>query len=1155
MARLTNLRVNRLTRPLAIDTDTPRFGWALESDDFNHRQEYFQIEVTTAAGDPVWDSGRVISACSQEIAFGNWGELHGQLTPEGKYTWTVTVWDNKGRELSAVSTFETAMFATNMYAWDGAQWIGASRPHLDSHSLVVYRVRCLFRIPQGSTMASFILGANDFRLRHEMLNEYRLAGENHVRFSVDVGDPSNPAFRIFRLGYAIGDRPDLPLIDINAGACATNLPELLPGPQAHQENEIELICESSTFKVRINGKYLLWNGSDILQVNPRGMDDVAAYPVLGEVGFQVLPAEQLDIRNYEIRNYRDPQEALFDSGDYHVFAQAGGVGIDGNCLAVHGGEDGRTIIRDPSRGALPILRRKFQAQRDVTGAKIYITARGIYELHVNGEKIGNDWFNPGSSDYRYTIEYSAYDISEQIRTGDNTLTVTLAPGWWADMMSFMETNTNFYGDRPSLLCKMVLDYSDGSSQILVSSPGSWEVHTGGPTKNGSFFQGERYDARDELSLTDENRWGPAAVVLPLERNAQPQLVSKPDEPVRVFEVLESTLIGEARPGSDSWIYDMGVNMVGVPELTFDGREGQEIVIRTAEVLYPPLEEYLERDIDGLLMTENLREAMSTDVYTCREGLQKFTPRFTFHGYRYIQISGTRGPIPAANVKGIVLSSIAELTGKVSTSNPLLNQLADNIHRSQIGNFLSIPTDCPQRNERMGWLESVTEFARTSCFSSDVQKFYEHYLRIVRDSQVTKEILSSKTDAMGFYGPGSRLFKGDVVTGMYPSYAPAYDAYRSWGTPWSSAGVLLPFEVYSQYGTTSVIEQSFESMLTYLEAMEGLRMRGAKSISIDGGVCGDWLSLDKPPYSYTDASIYVYMLGCFAKMATAIGEDEVASSYQSRHAAAKEEWNELYIDPGTGGFRDDLTLVNVSQSSCSLALHFDLPLEKYSASIFEALCEKVAEGYAGRPYCITTGLFTTPIINLVLSDHGRSDLAYRMIENTAFPSWLYPVTQGATSSWERWDSYTAEDGFGGNNAMNSFNHFSLGAVGAWLFNRVAGIDRDAGSAGMQHFVLHPVPGGSLTHASAAVMTDYGRIQVQWTREDEGHSWHCRLRIPANMSARIELPWAPHSAHSSVPADVNVVDDKNRHFQVPSGSWHLSVDQELLVIEKSPEKFTA
>ena len=1066
-ATVTGLRVNRLVEPIALDGNMPTFSWMLQSDVRGARQVQYRVAVDTHDGVPVWDSGVVVSARSTAVALGDGGTMHRPLEPEHRYVWRVVIGDERGQVLEANSRFETGIFIPSQVGWSGAQWIGADRPHLDAASLVVFRIRARIRIPRGSAVATLVLGANDFRLQDRVFNELGVAGPNHVACSIDVSEPESPTLSIYRSGYAPGDDADVPILTLTS--TNSNLTALLPAATVHEDHEIEVVCWSSALSFRVDGHDVDSAGETQFAVNPRGTNDVASFPNLAEVGFGARAGEQILVRGYEIRTFRPPEAALFDQRDYGVFEGIDGIDVDGDLITVDGGPAGRLIHRDPSRGALPVLRRLVELDAKPEHAKLNITARGIYEFEINGTRVGDDWFNPGVADYRHTIEYSAYDVTHLLRAGSNSIVVRLAPGWWSDMVSFMRVNTGFFGDRPSALITLAIDKADGTRELVVSEPGRWQVRTDGPTKSGSFFQGERYDARDEVNLAAASGWTGAALVTPLERNAQPSIVPKSDRPVRVHERLGAHLVGETRPGSGSWIYDLGVNMVGVPEIDIDLPAGRTIVIRTAEMLYPMLPEYRERDIDGLLMTENLREALSTDFYITRDGAQTIRPRFTFHGFRFLEITGVDEPLAERAVRGLVLSSLPAIAGDVSTSDPMLNQLMANIHRSQIGNFLSIPMDCPQRNERLGWLEAVTEFARTSCFTSDVESFYERFLRIVRDSQVTEELLATKTDLSNFHERGDQqsvedpgravsLFTGKGVAGMYPSYVPGYDAYRSWGTPWSSAGVLVPHELYRHYGDTKVVRDSFVSMRTYLEAMDQLRIPGSAALSADGGTCGDWLSLDKPPYTYTDVTVYAHTLRCFAEMADAIGEHEAAAEYSAKYAAARAEWNELFVDSPTGRFRDDPSLVNTSQSSCVLPLFYDLPFESSRQSIFEALCEKVQEGYGGQPFAITTGPLHDP------DDQSRA-LRLRSFRSRLrddreplLPVVALPSHPGSDLDLGAMELVHARARLR-RKQRHEFVQSLLARRGRCVgsSNRVAGIDRDPSQPGMQHVPAASGPG--------------------------------------------------------------------------------------------------
>lgn len=1117
--RLVDLQTNGLTTPLGIDSPLPSFSWRMESILIGQSQTAYQIIVRQADQTVLWDSGKQLSNESVNIGYGSGGAAAASLAAETHYSWKVTVWDTFDNEVLTESTyFETGLMDTSIQAWNGAKWIGPPDHYLDADTLIVYRIDYTVQIPECSSTASVIFGANDFRNNNAGLNEYRIEGENYFRYELDINEVSasgGAKVNVYRVGHTAFDNAETPFKVISASTVAgCNIDFIITERNKHEPHHVQLICESSKVIMMLDGTAIIVGVEEgpegeraataSLQINPRGNDDVQACPLLNDIGFAARAGETAIFTDYQIKHYREPQATLFGpaiGATYAIFEQLEGLAVNGNMITIEGGEAGVLVFTDPSYGAIPLLRTEIVANKQMISAKLYVTSRGIHEIYINGQRMGDDYFNPGSSEYRKTICYTTHDVTGLLRQGRNAIGVCLASGWWSDMMSFMEVNTNFFGDRQSLLLKLVLTYADETIETVVSDPNHWRTFNGGPIQYASFFQGERVDARDEATVQgwsepgyDDSGWSPAVEITPLVKCAEPAIRSKLDTGVQIYEILDSTYIGEFRKGSGTYIYDMGVNMVGFPRITLQGDAGRRIVIRTAEIRYPELQEYMDKDINGMLMVENLREALSTDFYICKDGLQTIQPKFTYHGYRYLEISGIDSPLPAESVKGVVLSSVKNMSGLFESSNELVNQLFHNIQRSHLGNFLSIPTDCPQRNERMGWGESVVEFARTSSFNCNIKSFYENYMQILVDSQVTDELIELDYEAPGF---------GVRIAGMYPSYAPAYNASRSWGTPWSCVGVMVPWEVYKQYGSTAVIRDNFTSMTAYMDAMENIIIPGCKYLAADGGICGDWLSLDRPPVEFTDASVYVYLLGNMAVMSEAIGELSRASSYKELYIHAKSEWNEHFIDPSTGRMNAN---ANESQSSYTIALYYDLLQDEYHVKAIHYLVEKVEAGYQGIPYSITTGLYTTPMINLVLSQNGRSDVAYKLIENTNYPSWLYSVQQGATSMWERWDSYTVEQGFGGNNNMNSFNHFSLGGVGAWLYNVVLGIERDETAVGMQHFILQPEIGGTITYAKGQCESPYGLIKSSWKAEENGALLSYETTVPANSTAFLYLPVA-------------------------------------------------
>jgi alpha-L-rhamnosidase len=659
----------------------------------------------------------------------------------------------------------------------------------------------------------------------------------------------------------------------------------------------------------------------------------------------------------------------------------------------------------------------------------------------------------------------------------------LSSGWWNDMATFSIGKYNYFGDRQSLLAKIEITYSGGTTETIVTTTKGWQYYGNGPIRYGAFFNGENYDATLEAATDgwsepgyDASAWASPEQITPKEAFADPQVVAQIGNGVKAVETITAASYSEPRQGV--YVYDMGVNMVGVPRVTLTGESGQVVTLRTGEILYPDLAEYTDINgvsLAGMILTENLRGALSTDTYICKgdpDG-ETYQPRFTFHGYRYLEITGIDEPLPVENVQGVVLSSLTEMTGHYETSNELVNQLYKNILRSQYGNFLSIPTDCPQRDERMGWTGDAQVFARTATFNANVDQFYSRFTQILRDGQ-------NESD------------------GMYPTFAPSYGDEHMIGLAWPAAGVIIPWEVYQQYGDTRIIEENYASMKAFMDGLAANTKPGFSYLTDSIGGLADHLAYVETDVDMLGNTVYVSMIRFMARMAAAIGNESDAAAYSELYENAKTEWNATYVDASTHLTRAADGTLQDTQSSYSLPLSYDLFSDEHAV----AAAARLAEISENLGYIVTTGFIGTAPLNPTLSDYGYDDVAYRLLESTDYPSWLYPVINGATSIWERWNSYTVEDGFGGNNGMNSFNHYSLGAVGAWMYNYSLGIQRDSENPGFKHFILQPRFGGTMTFARGYYDSMYGRIEAAW--ELDGNDFLYTITVPANTTATMYLP---------------------------------------------------
>jgi len=869
-------------------------------------------------------------------------------------------------------------------------------------------------------------------------------------------------------------------------------------------------------------------GPNSVNVNPVGQGgNYLPFGLLCDIGFSTPPGQNASFRRLIVRNNRTPRNILFqedlDAAPYRgIFATgaraSSGLTVANGRYVLAGGSAGAFIVRDPSRNAMPMLRTTFQtAARRIAAARLYVTARGIYDVFLNGTRVSDDHYNPGLTQYNKTHMYQTYDVTPLVRQGANALGAMLGEGWWSGQLSFGNV-WNHFGDRQSLLAKLVVHYEDGGSLIVTSNGKTWKYYGAGPILYSSLNMGEVYDASRETAVEgwttagfNDARWKPAQVVpvegtafsgVELGRGGAPgatfdfkdmKLVGQIGNNAGVFRTIPARSVREVRPGV--FVYDLGQNIVGVPRITLAaGRAGGKITLRFSEMLYPDLPESGKNV--GMIMTENYRAALSQDVYVMKAGRQVIQPRFTFHGFQYVEITGLEKPLPVEAVEGVTISSVRELAADYRTSNEKVNRLWLNLVWSNVDNFLSIPTDCPQRNERMGWSGDINVFARTATYVSHAGPFLARHLVAMRDVQ------------------GSN--------GRFTDIAPVGGGFG--GVLWGSAGIVVPWEVYQQYGDKGLLEQHYASMAAYLDYLE-TTIDPATGLSSDAQL-GDWLgpqnnALGAP---YLATAYHAYILDLMTRVATALDRPADAARYRALHERRKAFFNTKFVDAsgktlgttgGRGGFggrgAQPAPLgfrVADTQTSYAVGLGMDLFTPELTPRMVNNLAETVARenqddgGVARPPYSLMTGFIGTAWISNALSRHGLTAHAYRLLQNSRYPSWLYAIDQGATTIWERLNGYTVENGFGGNNSMNSFNHYSFGAVGQWMMAHSLGIERD--EPGFRQFILQPEPDptGEMKFAEGHYDSVYGRIRSAW--KVEGGTLRYRASVPANTTATLYLP---------------------------------------------------
>ena len=1193
------LLVQGVAEPLTIEDIHPLFSWQMHSDVAGQKQAAWRIVVVRETdGRVVWDSQKVETGISGNIRYKGVA-----MQPETAYKWHLTVWDAAGKEYSAGSRFETGLMNPKISAWDGAQWIGSKQLNLDAGSDNYFELSTTFRLLKGD-VASLILGANDFRLTDAFQNHDHLSGENYVRVEVDlsgVGAERGAVLNIYRVGYAGGDRADVPFVTISAEKFPqTNINSIFTVENKLTPHRLTINVENSKIYFIINDKELLTapvnrnNNSDSgftvgrshlkistatrFHIGPWGnTHDYNTLPHLASIGFAALPGSEVEYTRYQIKNCGHSTDNLvFDSHHYDVFKNLSNVAVDGNLITVRNNTGKMTIgYADPSHGALTLTRTTFETSsgKKITKAKLYATAMGAYEMFINGKRAGDDWFNPGASQYREVIGYHAYDVTNMLCNGDNCMGALLHAGWYTGYMTYTTSNFNFFGDHEALLVKLVIHYEDGSRQTIISDPQTWKVYKDGPVRYGSFFHGERYDANKEAAVTgwntttfDDGGWTAAELIQP-RTWINSDIKARYDAPVRVRETLTARRVMPAYSADKhTCIYDMGVNMAGVPSIDIPAgclKKGDVVILRYAEQVYPGLKGddkyYVDtygkkgKNIAGRLLYENLRAAFVSDFYIAKDdGPATIQPSTTYRGYQYIQITlpGHEGALPVENVKGLVLSSdqlpaghYEAVTADNNRTGKLVNQLFKNIQRSQLGNFFTIPTDCPQRNERMGWTGDAQAYTRTATYHSDVANFFRQWMVMLRADQGA----GSPTEAPG--GIGSAV----------PTYNQVDEPSFADGTTWAAAVCMVPWQLYIQYGNTQVIEENMEAMMAWLNGMNFYEFSEEYS-HLSGKTTGlaDWLAMDdNTPPDLLNNAIYIHMMEVTALMADAIGRTDDAQLLRQRHILAKKEWNKAYVDPLTGKTKTVDGKIIHSQSSYATPLNFncfnDVNQSRAEAWLAELAANPSASGDGKMrfpAFSITTGFSGTPNILPALSRAGRKDEAFRMFTCTDLTSWLYPVTKGATSIWERWNGYEAAFGKNNQNSMNSFNHFALGAVGQWMFEYQLGITCDYmnGKAGYKHFILQPSAGADYLSLSGSYDSNYGKISSSWTADGKGKITAYKAIVPANTTATLYLPVSEDISQFDSSSGAKFI-QKTSHFSVMVAEYELTSGTFEFVISKN------
>lgn len=748
------------------------------------------------------------------------------------------------------------------------------------------------------------------------------------------------------------------------------------------------------------------------------------------------------------------------------------------------------------------FRKRFASAKKIASATAFITAHGMYEAEINGKRVGDAYLAPGWTSYNKRLQYQVYDVTNLLNQGNNAIGVAVGNGWYRGYLAW-QNNKDVYGKTLGLLFQLQINYSDGSTETIVSDD-SWKSSTGGITYS-EIYHGETFDARAVKNGWsspgyDDAGWSGVKV----KDYSLDNLIATYNEPVKKQETFKPVKIITTPAGEK--VIDFGQNLVGWVIVKAKGNAGDRIVLKHAEVL----------DKKGNFYLDNLRAAKATATYILKGGAEEnFESHFTFYGFRYIRIDDYPGEINPDNFTAVALYSDMKPTGSFTSSHPLINQLQHNIQWGQRGNFLDVPTDCPQRDERLGWTGDAQAFARTASFNFGVNNFFAKWLKDVA---------------------------ADQINGSVPFVVPnVLGAGASASAGWADAATIIPWTMYIAYGDKKVLEDQYESMKAWVGFME---RNSTNYLWNKGFHFGDWLFFR--PFDDNDGSSAVtdkYLIAqCFfahstelvIKAAKVLGKQDDAAKYSELMKKIKEAYVKEYITPNG-------RLVSGTQTAYVLALNFDMLPETFRAQAVEKLVTNV-KNYGH----LTTGFLGTPYLCHVLSKNGHTDVAFNLLMRESYPSWLYPVKMGATTIWERWDGIKPDSSFQ-TPGMNSFNHYAYGAIGDWMYRVVAGLDTEEEAPGYKKITIQPHIGGGLTHASATLNTYYGKLHSGW--KTEGNKTTLDIEVPANTTATLYAPAAnadkikEGGVAISLSKDIQVSGTENGYvvMKIGSGSYHFEIEK--------------
>ncbi|HTX76422.1 MAG TPA: family 78 glycoside hydrolase catalytic domain [Terracidiphilus sp.] len=1024
------LRVDNLANPLGIDDPAPKFSWQLDDPARGAKQTAYQVDVFASPDGmsdiklAYWSSGRVDSSQSLNVNYSG-----PALKPSTRYYWRVTVWgaDGKAYPASEPAWFETGLMGED--AWK-AQWIGYET---EEEAVVRHAPAQWIASPDAAVLGT----------------EKKFPEEFEYRDVIRIEKPIKSA-ALFATGQDT----------VAAWINGEQVMEASPFPAWHQMPWKKFVRTDVTGKLK------------------RGENTLALESVL-YTGSSYGPAPTPPAIATLYVEYADGSAATFNTNTEWktaIHAPEGWQKVDFDDSSwkqavtppASSGPMGASIGHPWIPDSVKTLRQVFTVGSPIKSARIYATALGEYELFLNGKRVSEDYFAPGWTDYRERVVYQTYDVTALVNQGPNAIGALLAPGWYESPLEWFQQPNNYGDTPPALRAQLRIEHADGSVE-WVKTDSTWQASRSF-IRHSELYDGETQDAREAHPGWDTpefraNAWKSVSIIEP----KPAEIVAQDFEPVRVEREVHAESVTEPQPGV--YVFDFGQNLAGVERLWVDGPAGTDVRVRFAEIL----------NDDGTIYTANLRTAKATDHFILAGGTEEFVPQFTFHGFRYAEVTGLPSRPGKDALTALVLHTSAPFAAQLQTGSEMVNKLWSNILWGQRSNFVGVPTDCPQRDERLGWMADAQVFWRTASYNMDLAAFSRKFARDMRGTQ--------------------------AGTAMYGIYAPGTASENSgFGPGWSDAGVIIPWTSWLQTGDTSVIDQNWDAMQKYLAAIGAANPDGLWKNN--GGIpFGDWLAPEGRTNQVLIATAsWAYDLTLMQQMAQATGrtadEQQYAALFDKVRSAFQKQF--VHDDGFVAGADHGPNIMgerthNVkpgdedTQTGYVLALHMNLLPKDLRAAAAQKLVDKIQANHG----LLGTGFLGTPYLLEELTKTGHADVAYHLLLNTQYPSWGYLVEHGATTMWERWNGDQMKD----DPSMNSYNHYAYGAVADWIYRYAAGIDASPLDAGFHTIALHPNFDKRLESLDFTYPSAYGEIHSAWTIDGDTATW--RVTIPANTTGRLDL----------------------------------------------------